>query len=550
MSDIESTLYPARLVRTMDPSRPTAKAVLVRGDRIRAVGTVDELRSYGVNKVDEQFADKVIFPGMVEAHAHAKSGGMWANTYVGFFPRTDPSGRTWPGCTTVESVLDRLHAVHEELPEGEMLQAWGLDPIYFPGERLDRTHLDRVSTNRPIHIAHVNGHIATANSALLRLEGIDSDCNVEGVMKDSDGNPNGELREPPAMALVTRATSLLGGEFSEDSLRGFARDARNHGVTTAADLGNPSVLDPELLLAHRRVAESDDFPLRLSLFYVGGGMGGSADVDDASRRLADLRPDNTDKVFTGGVKLFLDGSIQGYTARLQEPGYLGSDSNGIWLSTPETFYQAFRSYHRSGALIHVHCNGDEATELFLDTAEAVLEEFPRLDHRHTITHSQLSTPAQYRRMSALGVCANIFSNHIWYWGDQHRDIILGPDRAARMDAANTALSAGVNIAFHCDTPVTPLDPLATASYAAERRTPSGSILGEHERIDVPAALRAVTLGAAYMLKLDHLVGSIEAGKFADFSILDRDPFVSDAPGLREITVHGSVVGGRDFTSEN
>ena len=171
---------------------------------------------------------------------------------------------------------------------------------------------------------------------------------------------------------------------------------------------------------------------------------------------------------------------------------------------------------------------------------------PRWDHRHTVTHSQLTTPAQYRRMKALGVCANIFSNHIWYWGDQHRDLILGPDRAERMNAAATALRIGVPISLHCDTPVTPLDALATASYAAERATPSGRVLGVHERISVVQALDAVTLGAAFMLKLDHLVGSLEAGKFADFAILDRDPYDCEPAELREITVHGTVVAGRHF----
>jgi predicted amidohydrolase YtcJ len=194
----------------------------------------------------------------------------------------------------------------------------------------------------------------------------------------------------------------------------------------------------------------------------------------------------------------------------------------------------------------VHCNGDEATELFLDTVEQTLVTYPRWDHRHTVTHSQLSTPAQYRRMASLGMCANIFSNHLWYWGDQHRDLILGPDRASRMNAAATALRAGVPTTLHSDSPVTPLDALATASYAAARRTPSGKVLGEHERITVPQALHAMTLGAAYTLKMDAEIGSLEAGKYADLAVLADDPFEVDADGLREVEVRGSMVGGTAF----
>lgn len=545
MNSPENVIYPAKMVRTLDPARPTAEAVMVSGSRIRAVGSLDELRAYGPSHIDDRFSESVIFPGMVEAHAHAGSGGMWENTYVGFHTRKDPEGRIWPGCTSIDEVLERLRQADAQLDGGEILTAWGLDPIFFPGDRLDKRHLDSVSTTRPIFVSHQSGHLATVNTAMLTHEGIDRDCPVEGVVKGEDGEPNGELQEPPAIALITSASSLLGSPFNATALRSFAADARNHGVTTSADLGNPFIMT-DALAEHRAVIDDESFPLRLSLFHLGGGMGAGGEPTTAAQKLAELATTGSDKMHLGGVKLFLDGSIQGFTARLRSPGYLPDDDNGIWLSSPEEFYTAFRAYHSAGATIHVHCNGDEATELYLDTVEQVLQEVPRWDHRHTVTHSQLTTPAQYRRMKALGMCANIFSNHIWYWGDQHRDLILGPDRAERMDAAATALRIGVPISLHCDTPVTPLDALATASYAAERATPSGTILGRHERISVPQALDAVTLGAAYMLKLDHLVGSLEAGKFADFAVLDRDPYECEPAELRDITVHGSVVAGRHF----
>ena len=518
---------------------------MVRGSRIRAIGSLNELEAYGPARIDDRYADSVIFPGMVEAHAHANSGGMWENTYVGFQTRKDPEGRVWPGCTSIDDVLERLRAADAKLDAGEVLSAWGLDPIFLPGDRLDKRYLDSVSAERPIFVSHQSGHLATVNSAMLRKEGIDRDCTVEGVVRGADGEPNGELQEPPAIALISSASSLLGSAFDPAALRGFAADARNHGVTTSADLGNPYIVT-DALDEHRDIIDDEDFPLRLSLFHLGGGMGAGGDPVTSAQKLAELAETGSEKMHLGGVKLFLDGSIQGFTARLLAPGYLSEESNGIWLSSPEEFHRAFRAYHSAGSVIHVHCNGDEATELFLDTVEQVLSEVPRWDHRHTVTHSQLTTPAQYRRMKALGMCANIFSNHIWYWGDQHRDLILGPDRADRMDAAATALRIGVPISLHCDTPVTPLDALATASYAAERVTPSGRVLGEHERITVPEALEAVTLGAAYMLKLDHIVGSIEAGKFADFAILDRDPYDCEPAELREVTVRGSVVAGRHF----
>ena len=154
--------------------------------------------------------------------------------------------------------------------------------------------------------------------------------------------------------------------------------------------------------------------------------------------------------------------------------------------------------------------------------------------------------AMFRRMAALGLCANLFTNHLWYWGDQHYDITLGPDRANRLDACGSALAAGVALAIHSDAPVTPLGPLFTAWCAVNRVTPNGRVLGPNERISVPLALRAITLGAAWTLKLDHEIGSIECGKRADFCVLEDDPLAVEPMALKDVRVWGTVLSGRVF----
>jgi hypothetical protein len=156
----------------------------------------------------------------------------------------------------------------------------------------------------------------------------------------------------------------------------------------------------------------------------------------------------------------------------------------------------------------------------------------------------MADAALFRRMRALGVCVNLFSNHIFYWGDAHYELTMGPERAGRLDATGTAQRIGVPYSIHSDAPITPLNPLFTAWCAVNRTSSSGRPLGkETEAITVAQALAAITLGAAYTLKLDHLVGSIEAGKFADFAVLDRDPFEVEPEKLRDIGIWGTVVGG-------
>jgi len=538
-------VYPARLIRTMDPARPTVQAVAVRGDRIRAVGITAELLTYPGAVLDDRYAQAVLVPGFVEAHSHAGTGTVWQDTYVGMVDRTDPDGRHWAGCPTLEDVVQRLILADSELVDpGVPLVAWGLDPIFFPGERLTAAQLDRVSSTRPIHITHTSGHAASVNSAAMELCGVDDSTEVIGVIKDAEGNPTGELQEMAAIALVA---SLVEGRgvmsTTETALRAFAQDGVNNGITTLTDLGSAFLMDDAGVGMYQRAAD-EKFPARLNVFHFGLGMGAvPLSLADAAARLVDLRTRSTDKLRFGNVKLMLDGTVQGFTARLMAPGYYGDQPNGIWAASPEEFHTAFEIFHRAGLLIHVHCNGDQSTQLFLDTLEKVLTAHPRPDHRHTVTHSQLSTPAQYRRMAALGSCANIFANHIWGWGDQHMDLTVGPDKAARMNAAATALRHGVPISLHSDSPVTPLGTLSTMKHAVTRLTMSGRVMGERERISAEQALYAVTIGSAYMLKMDHEIGSLEAGKFADMAILAEDPLGVPAEDIGKIHVYGTMLGG-------
>ena len=213
---------------------------------------------------------------------------------------------------------------------------------------------------------------------------------------------------------------------------------------------------------------------------------------------------------------------------------------------PQKTLELIDTYHQAGFTIHIHTNGDEATEMVLDAVEAALRKHPRWDHRHTLQHCQLADAAQFRRMAALGMAVNLFANHLYYWGDAHYGLTVGPDRAHRMNAAGTALRLGVPFSLHSDAPITPIAPLFTAWCAVNRQTASGRTLGASERIGVYDALHAVTLGAAHTLRLDHCIGSIEVGKYADFAVLEQDPLEVAPQALRDVPVWGTVLGGEVF----
>jgi predicted amidohydrolase YtcJ len=556
MSQTTTTVYPARKIITMNPMQPHATHVAVRDGRVLAVGALADMQAWGEVTIDERFAGKVLMPGLVEGHCHLKEGSMWDWTYLGWFDRRDPEGKVWSGLRSMDEVVSRLTEVAAKMtadgvPDTTPLIAWGFDPIYFGGERMTVQHVDRASATRPIVIGHANGHLMNVNSAMLNIAEITRDNEVEGVVKFADGasegEPTGELQEPAAMFLVLRKIGNAGlmAPMTEAGVRSFARLACLQGVTTATDLVNK--LAPEDCGVLETVTQDDGFGVRiLPAFQAFHGTHGAA---QGAEHVKALLPRNTDRLRYGLVKMMLDGSIQGFSARLRWPGHFNGAPNGIWVTAPAQYEADFETYHRAGLTIHTHTNGDEASEVAIDAIGRVLALAPRPDHRHTLQHGQMIDAPLFRRMASLGLCANLFANHIWYWGDQHYEMTMGPDRANRLDACGSALAAGVPLAIHSDAPVTPLGPLFTAWCAVNRITPKGRLLGEAERISVPQALRAITLGAAWTLKLDGEIGSIECGKRADFCVLEDDPLEMDPMALKDARVWGTVLSGRVFEAQ-
>ncbi|MDQ4060385.1 MAG: amidohydrolase [Pseudomonadota bacterium] len=536
-----TAVFEAQKILTMDPHRPIATHVAVREGRILGVGALDEVEGWGAYDLDRSFADKILMPGLVEGHSHVTEGAVWKHTYVGFYDRRGPDGTLWRGLGSIEEVLVRLREAERRLGSPDQpLVGWGFDPIFLERPMV-ADDLDSVSTTRPVLVIHASFHLLNVNTVLMERAGITASTEVQGILKDEHGKPTGQFQSMAANDLIYKAlgAELLNRGSAAEELRLFGRSAVRAGVTTVTDMFNDL---PEAVVENYRAVTADPgFPVRL----VPAFNGVSANRDGAAYLHA-LTRHNTGKLRFGLAKLVLDGSIQGFTARLKWPGYYNGKPNGVWNIAPGELKQALLAYHKAGFQVHIHVNGDEASEFALDAIEAVLAEAPRFDHRHTLQHCQMADAAQFRRMAALGVCVNLFCNHIFYWGDAHYAETMGPDRAERMDAVATAVRCGVPVAMHSDAPITPLAPLFTAWCAVNRRTASGRLLGSNERIPVETALQAITLGAAHTLKMDREIGSIEVGKFADFAVLEDDPTEVPPEALRDVRVWGTVLGGQVF----
>lgn len=536
-------IFRARRIVTLDSGMPIAEAVAVLDGRVLHSGTFAEVSGdlAGRNPIiDDSLIDKVVVPGFVEAHSHMlQEGSRSAFPWVGAYPRLAADGTTRPACPSLGAALDEIrHALSMLTDPGDVLACLGWDPNMVGGEQMTGEVLDRVSADRPIFVLHSSGHIGVCNSALMRLAGITRETNEHGVMRDGAGEPNGELREL-ALTLVLGKHVKLELDPSEAAVNA-AILAKRVGATTVTDLAFGAT--ERMVTKYGEVVERDDVPMRVLYApfvpVMRKWMG-----DDTLTHVSTLATRGSDKFRMGPVKFTIDGSIQGRSARMNWPGYCCGDPNGMWFVEPDELFEMMLPYHRAGFQLAMHANGDEAIDRGVDVYERLLADTPRLDHRHRLEHAQLATDHAFRRMKTLGLCVNLFANHVYYWGETHHEHTAGPARARKLDACGTAQRLGIPFSIHCDAPVTPLDPLFTMWCAVNRITSAGRVLGPSERINAESALRAVTLDSAYLLKMDDRVGSIEPGKFADFAILDDDPLGVDPIAIKDIGVAGTVFAG-------
>ena len=535
-------IYTARLIRTANPSRPTGTAIAIRDGKVLCVGTLDECKSWGITNVDNRFADKILTAGFVEAHSHVMTGMFAHIPYVGWFDRLMPNGEMTKGLKSTDELTQRIREIAAVTEPGTSIVVAGFDPIYMDSERLSRVHLDAATTDHGIFVFHASGHLATVNTFILEKYNIGPGHPAPGIGCDDTGQPNGELREPPAMALAEDEYRSIRRIVTEPTaITHFASSMRNAGITSATDLG--------AMLHHssREFENAEQAPLSpaspVRMVSASRVIGSVADMKESAQKVLEVQKKSNDKLHFPIVKMVLDGSIQGFTAVIEWPNYYKGDDHGLFLFAPEQVVDFLRPFHEAGIGIHCHCNGSATSGVFIDAIDTLLRETPWMDHRHTVTHAQLITQAQLKKARNLGMCANFFVNHVFYWGDQHRDITVGPDRAHGMNPCASADRIGLSYSFHTDSPVTPPGHLHTMWCAVNRLTASGRVLGENERISVDRAFHAVTIDAAYQLHMDHLIGSLEVGKYADMTVLDDDPYTVAPESIKDINVWGTILGG-------
>ena len=546
------TVLTAKRIRTMDPGRPLADAAAVKDGRIVSVGTLESMEPWLQREpyeIDDRFRDNVIFPGFIDPHTHFRiSGVLMSLTYVGPIDQQGPNGFD-KGLRSREEVIARLRKAAQTGPADQPLVAWGIDPA-IQGGHLDRDTLDEISSTRPIWVMAYAPHVVVANTPMLQRIGVDESTNIYGIERYPDGRLNGQFIEIGAVLLAMKAVGQYLGRpgAGAEAIWALGKLAQSVGITATADMGFGAMGFDEEWAEHQHVVEDPAYPLRLYLVPVEGSIR-RAHGANSVQFLLDLKARNTDKLAFHGVKFVNDGSYPAMTLRLDYPGYLDGHEGHRGESPWEELFETMLPYWKAGIQIHSHANGDETVQMTLDLLERLQLAYPRFDHRFTIEHYCISTTYQARRLKALGGLASVNNYFVHYRSQLHSKEGFGPDRAEATARLGSLEREGVTFALHSDFSLvlTPISPLTAVWIAVNRIGLDGTtVLAPGERIGVDRAMRAITVDAAHVLGRDHVMGSIEVGKFADFAVLDDDPYDVDPAAIRDVGVRATILGGKVF----
>lgn len=524
-------------ILTMDPGQPSAEAVAIRGERIVFVGDDEEAEALiGPDTRIEELGSQALLPGLIDAHGHF---GFTARllSLVNLSP--PPVGPV----VSIEDIVEQLRAdiVANEIPPGTWVMGYGYDDSLLEERRHPtREDLDRVSTEHPVGILHVSGHLAVANSAALDAVSIDaSSTNPPGGIIRRTGasqEPNGVLEETAAYAVMGQLAKGSAEEF-ESQLRKAAGYYASFGITTAQDAS----VSPDSIAFFKSIAQKQPLPIDVAAYPVLNQY--------PLQAVEQFRSESTytHGYRVAGAKLSLDGSPQGRTAWLSEPyaeGPEGADPDYVAYPTldPESYKSIAAVLLGNAVPILVHANGDAAIDLMMDGVEDAFDKTALPDHRSVIIHAQLMREDQLDRASELGCVPSFFSAHPFFWGDWHR-ASFGDERALNISPIRWAEDRGVPYTIHNDSPIVPPDMMRLVWATVNRETRSGVVLGAHQRASVRDALNAITQTAAWQYFEEDRKGSITTGKQADLVILDRDPLAVDLELIKDIRILETIARG-------
>ena len=524
VGDSDKVIIANANILTMDPEQPNAEALAFENGKIIAVGDLESVKNIVGNKYEYyDLEGKTVVPGFIESHDHMVLYGSILNL-LDVSPFVTPS---------LKEALQKLKTQGKPDKDG-WIYAIGADQTLYTEKRgPTRQELDELFSDQPVMIIHMSGHGAFANSKAFELAGVTKDTpNPEGgeFEKDKNGELSGYLKGMPAWLKVGKLPAS-----TKETILASANLHARHGFTTATEL---AIMAPRMVIFMEEVTRSGDFPVRV----YGGMFITMPGLDEVAPQINNYE---TDLFKVRYIKTWTDGSTQGGTGYFTEPYYkLDADTKKGARGTQEELNQQVTKILQLGFAPAIHSNGDAAMDLALNAIEYARQETGNTTLRPHLIHCQYVRLDQFDRIQQLGnIGMTFFTPHVYFWGDMHRDVLLGPERAPKICSMNEAINRGISYAIHNDPPVTPPNALHSMWVAVNRLTSSGKLLGPEQRITPEQALLAYTREAAIVLGIEDELGTLEVGKYADFVVLDKNPLEVDPMKIKDIRIETTVMNG-------
>ncbi len=529
---------------TVDDNNPEAQAVAVRNGKIQAIGSEPEVLKYeGPNTEVIDLKGNTLLPGFIDIHTHPILSAKTAETI-------DISGFNHKNQA---EVMESLKKGIEEKGSGEWVIAYGWDPAILRNlEAPTLNELDQMAPENPLFIIAQTLHSGLANSLTLEAAGITKDTpDPEGGYfdKDENGELTGLIVEVGAMTKIADATPKYPRAAYLYLLTKQMETYSKAGYTTIVAPGLQPLI-PKHIQSLQEVAEHPNAPVRVLTYPL---------FDRLEK--TDFKPSEGNQKFKVlGPKFWIDGSPYAGGMAMNEP-YLDNEftrnklgiksgEKGHLTYDDERLFFLVDKFHKEGWQIAAHIQGERAAKQFLDAVEKAQQSFPRKDYRHRMEHNALVTSEQLKRAFRLGVTPSFYIDHIYYYGDALKEVIVGPKRASRFMPINSAKKAGHRFTIHTDSPSSPIGVLREMRVAVTRKTRSGKyVLGADEAITVDDAIKAVTINAAWQIFEEDTRGSLKVGKLADFTILSRNLKKIPPEEWKNVEIIGTYLSGEPAVNE-
>lgn len=506
-------------VFTADAQRSLARTVVVKGDRIAAVGGEELAAKYKAARTLDA-GGRLVIPGFNDTHIHLRGNPPY---YVEL-----------EDARSVQEIIERVSTMADKLGPGQWITGanWSEDQLEEKRRPL-RADLDKAAPENPVVLTRAGGHSAVGNSLALKAAGItratpDPDRGV--IEKDPNGEPNGVVRE--RNDLFMRHVPRPARESLRPSLVARLKWLLSLGITSFILAG----------------ASPDDYADWQAIYTQHGADLPRATIQiywpgvDGLKRFGKKTGDGDERIRVGAIKMLIDGGFTGPAAYTIAPYKGQGDYRGKLTMTPQELYERIRASHQAGWQLGLHTIGDAAIQLTVDTFERVLKESPRPDHRHYLNHFSMTPPPEtYDKMKRLDLWISQQPNFTYTLEGRYNDN-LDAARAAVNNPVGTPWRKGIFMAISSD--ILPIGPMVGLYAAVTRKGVSGAVYGPEERISIQDALIGYTRNTAYFSREEKLKGTIEAGKLADLVVLEQDLLTIDPSKILDTKVHTTVLGGR------